>query len=382
MSSLHRQHGKPYWYCAYTDQTGQRHFRSTKTSDKKEAKRVCDELQRVVDLARAGTLNEDRVRQVIESAVAGIIEASGKSLPHFKAGEFIRSWLKDKEREIDESTFRSYSVITNSFLEFLGPKQNQSIASLTSKDIRLYRDKVAERVSTGTVNNHLKMLRVAFGVALKENAITKNPAVLVDNLARSDKHKRRAFTPAELRKVLAHVNVEWRTMTLLGVYTGLRLSDCANLTWQNLDLHNQELTLETQKTERTVSIPLAQPLLKHIKTLLPGDDQEAPLCPGLFGKPSGQLSNSFHYLLAIAGLVPHRDRTGQKKELHGRRKQNDLCFHCLRHTATSMLKNSGVSDAVAKDLLGHDSESIGKVYTHISTEAKREAIAKLPDVTT
>jgi integrase len=52
----------------------------------------------------------------------------------------------------------------------------------------------------------------------------------------------------------------------------------------------------------------------------------------------------------------------------------------LRHTATSMLKNAGVPEAVAMDIIGHDSEVISRHYTHIESKAKRAALRKLPDL--
>jgi len=58
-----------------------------------------------------------------------------------------------------------------------------------------------------------------------------------------------------------------------------------------------------------------------------------------------------------------------------------LSFHCLRHTATSLLKNAGVSDAIAMDIIGHESKAISANYTHIETNTKRKALNALPDVT-
>lgn len=59
----------------------------------------------------------------------------------------------------------------------------------------------------------------------------------------------------------------------------------------------------------------------------------------------------------------------------------EVTFHSLRHTATSLLKNAGVSEAVARDVIGHESAAISRHYTHIDQGATRKALAKLPDVT-
>ena len=55
-----------------------------------------------------------------------------------------------------------------------------------------------------------------------------------------------------------------------------------------------------------------------------------------------------------------------------------LSFHCLRHTFVSALKIAGGSQAVAKELAGHNSDLISDHYTHTGDEALRSAIAKLP----
>jgi hypothetical protein len=45
-----------------------------------------------------------------------------------------------------------------------------------------------------------------------------------------------------------------------------------------------------------------------------------------------------------------------------------------------LLKNAGVSDVVARDIIGHESEAVSRNYTHIDTETKRRAIDAMPDV--
>ena len=83
-----------------------------------------------------------------------------------------------------------------------------------------------------------------------------------------------------------------------------------------------------------------------------------------------------------AGLAEARSHNATGKGRSSKRETSELSFHCLRHTATSMLKNAGVSDAVARDIIGHDSEAISRQYTHIDLAAKRKAIEALPDILT
>ena len=172
---------------------------------------------------------------------------------------------------------------------------------------------------------------------------------------------------------------------MCGLYTGLRISDIALLTWENLDLVNAVLTLESRKTERRMDIPIAPRLKQYFDELPAGDDPTAPLFPSVYArrvgnKTSGPTSAQFRKIMVKAGLVEDKNHQSTGKGRGAKREVSKLSFHCLRHTATSMLKNAGVSDAVARDIIGHDSEAISRQYTHIDMTAKRKAIESLPDI--
>lgn len=71
----------------------------------------------------------------------------------------------------------------------------------------------------------------------------------------------------------------------------------------------------------------------------------------------------------VAGLATGKGR-------NSKRNQQELSFHCLGHTTTRLMKNAGVRNAVAMDIIGHESEAISKNYPHIDTETKRDAPPK------
>lgn len=377
MASLHRQSGRPYWYCAYTDQNGERHFKSTKSSDKKEAKRVCDAFQRAVDLTKVGTLTEDRARKVIENAVSEILEASGVAMQRFSAEDYLNSWLKEKEIETEAATSSLYARMVKQFIAFLGVKAKQNLTSLRSDDVQAFRDHLlSTKRSASTVNMHLSILRSAMDKAIKRNLIDRNPAKHVETVSRANRLRRRAFTLDELKKIIEVANDDWRTMIYVGLYTGLRLGDIATLTWANVDLQRKEIVVHTRKTRHTVILPITKPLLNRLELIPAGDDPKAALFPKACDVPTHYLSNQFRSIMASAGLVPAQKETLGKKTRH----QSDITFHSLRHTSTSLLKNAGVSDVIARDIIGHESAAISANYTHIDQQTKREALDKLPDI--
>jgi len=60
---------------------------------------------------------------------------------------------------------------------------------------------------------------------------------------------------------------------------------------------------------------------------------------------------------------------------------SEISFHSLRHSAVTMLKASGLSDFVAREIVGHESAAVSRQYTHLSTDDLRSAMQRLPDVT-
>jgi integrase len=134
-------------------------------------------------------------------------------------------------------------------------------------------------------------------------------------------------------------------------------------------------------------IPLAAPLLRYLTEELQSSDNPASaLFPRAFASAHrlgrvSSLSRQFHDLLVSAGLVtPHgnSEEAGEGKTL--RRMLSPLSFHSLRHTATSFLKSAGVNNSTVMDLIGHQSTAISAHYTTIDSEAKRQAINLMPDV--
>jgi integrase len=382
MASLRKKDRSPFFFACFTLPDGRRTQRSTGTNDRKQAQRIANEYEDAARDASQGRFIESRARRTIADIFS---IANTETLPGSTATDFLDSWLKRKELEAGDKTHARYETVAEQFKGYLGAKAKRDIANITAADITKFRDTLAKRVTVGTVNVSLKILRSAFAQARRDGLIDVNEAERVTLLKRKDRFERRPFTLAELKRILEAANDEWRGMILFGLYTGQRLSDLASLTWQNLDLQRGELRLVTGKTGRRQIIPLAAPLLGYIDALPAGDKPDAPLFPRIYDtalrhKHAGNLSNEFFNILVAAGLAQKKSHKATGKGRDAKREQNEVSFHSLRHTATSLLKSAGVSDAVAMEFIGHDSKSVSRQYTHIPTEMLKQAAAKMPDI--
>lgn len=379
MASTHKRTRSKFWYAAFTDANGRRLKKSTKTTDKKTADKIAHEFESVANKRRTLT----QLRRVIGEMSRELL---GDDLREPTLREHIEEWLNAKAPSIAPATAVFYRNATSKFLAWLGGRADQEISLITRANIVAFRNERAAVAAPKTVNHEIKVLRMVFRSARKDGIISDNPAEFAETVRdRGGNSARRPFTIPELRAVLDACDDEWKSLVLFGLYTGQRLGDLATLSWANLDLQRQDIRLTTAKTGKRMSIPISEPLQRHILNLPACGAPDAPIHPRAFqtmqrcGK-SGGLSNQFANILAAAGLrekKTHRklgEGRGAKREVIG------LSFHSLRHTAVSMMKDAGIPAAAVMEIIGHDSEQMSQHYTHTGREALERAAASLPDL--
>ena len=386
MASIHRKTNSPYWHCAFYLPDGRRTLRSTGTSNKRKALSVCLEFDKAARAAEKGRFTEARARKAIADIYA---IANNEDFPSETVNDYLSGWLMMKSLEVAENTLPEYQRAVDELKLHLGAKAAKPMDAVTVRDIVSLRGKLSKRVAGATVNKTLKILQSAWAQALKDGLVQENTFKRVDPV-KVKKAERRPFTMDELGTLLDACNEEWRGMVLFGLYTGQRLSDIASLTWRNVDLESNTVKFTTRKTDRPMAIPIAKPLNDYVMARPSADDPDAQLFPDahrtlMVRGGTGTLSRQFSEILIDAGLITrsksHKTPKGKKKGRNARRAASALSFHCLRHTATSLLKNAGVSDVVAREIIGHESEAVSRIYTHIEPETLRQAVEKMPDLT-
>lgn len=381
MACIWKHPNSKYWMARFYDLNGQRRNRSTKTEDRKEARK----LAAIYEDAARRKKTALQARRVISALH---MEITGEGLPVSTVREFFHRWLETKSHETMPSTMRFYKAEAKKFLTFLGGRADDDLATVSKEDVLGYRAEQSKTLAPKTVNHGVKFLRMVFKSAREDATISDNPAEFVRVVKSSgEKTTRRPFTIDELRAVIGVADDEWKSMVLFGLYSGQRLGDIAKLTWANLDLSAGELRLVTGKTGKRIIQPLAGPLKAHVESLPVSDDPNAPIHSHAYetvvrqGKVGG-LSNQFAALLAQAGLrekAPHKKTHGEGRGVGS--STGGLSFHCLRHTAVSLLKEAGIPAATVMELVGHDSAQMSEHYTHIGRDSLKQAAEAFPDLT-
>jgi integrase len=347
MASIKRRRGSEIWTCWFRDENGRQHCRSTETVERKLAQKIADQFE--------AAAQKKRTMRAFSRVMAEMHElVSGAGPSSVSVAEFVNEWLQCKKAETAKGTSTFYATGTQRFIAFLGERANEPLSQITKRDLISYRNALAADLAPRTVNHHLVLVKMLFKSAKRDEHIQDDPSQFVEAVRRSHSEtNRRAFTLAEISAVLNVAEPEWRSLVLFGLYTGQRLGDIAAFTWNNVDPQLGQLRFVTAKTGRTMVLPLAPALAKHVLGMAVSDNPEDPLHPRAYAilkaqGRCGSLSNQFGDLLAQAGLRETRSHHKTKDGRSARRQSSGLSFHSLRHSATSFLHAAGIPAATTQ----------------------------------
>jgi integrase len=372
MAWLYKRDGSKFWWLGWRV-NGKIKFRSTKQTERAAAEKELRKVHILFDAHRSGTLEE--VYQAL----------SGKTLPKVTLKAALEQWLG----EVSDGTRDRYASIAEDFSKYLGMTEHRPLLSdVTTDQIREYLTTRKKKCSVSTVNLERKILSVFFRRCIKNQQLRDNPVFPISALkSPHEKTSRRAFTLAELRLLYRKAPDDfWRYMIVGGFYSGLRMGDLITLAWPSVDFVENMMRVRAAKTGKTTHVPIASPLRKELAAIYThaGKPRAGYVWPeraaAYLEKGSGQFSNEFYELvLQPCGLVAEReDKKGTGKGRGAEREINPISFHSFRHSFVSLLKATGGSQIVAKELAGHSSDLVSDNYTKLPPEVLSKAIDALP----
>lgn len=376
---------------------GQRFARTTGTRDRDEALKKLEEFM-------APFVRRDKLMslKMLEARVAGLEKREEIEEGNRTQMLLCNSWWyyidSCRRRDVSELTLVSKKKVWGNFVNWIGLvyEENMEVRAVTPEIAEGYLLYLKKCVSPTTWNNRLCFLREIYRVVMGKAKAKVNPFDGIPLLPK-DCHSRRELTPVEIRRLLAEAEQRgecWRTLVLTGVYTGLRLGDCCQLTWEKVNLEREIIQLIPSKTRRIspnriVTIPIHPHLAKIYQKLSVGRKT-----PDLDEEKKRGATDEPNYILPEIGKMyaksPHRVSFSLEKifkaagiqmsvEVEGRRcKVPEATFHSLRHTFVSMAANAGIPLHIIQSIVGHESRAMTWHYYHEDEAILREAIATIP----
>lgn len=284
-------------------------------------------------------------------------------------------------------TQREYESHYDQFLAWLKETHPEAAAmrDVTKEIAAEYAGHLVKRgLSANRFNKHIRFLDLLFRVCRDKAKLTENPW---DRNFITRKNKpaqgRRELTIDELKNICGAATGEMRILLALGIYTGLRLGDCATLRWGEVDLRRGRIMRIPNKTARRkpnpVIIPI-HPVLKEILSEIPTMDRGEYIIPktaALYQKGPYCVTELVRAHFEACGIKPHKPGTGQGTE---KRAVVEVGFHSMRHSFVSMCREANAPLSVVEAIVGHSNPAMTRHYTHTSELAAVQAVNLLPAV--
>lgn len=272
------------------------------------------------------------------------------------AGQFIvfERWLIDKHPEIKELRHVT-QAIADEFISYIGAGR-----------------------SANTFNKYKTFFACMWEVLAVAARLTINPWKNIRRKVESN-HTRRELTVEELQRVIASADGEMKVLFAIGIYTGLRLGDCAGLEWGNVDMVKGIISVVPHKTARHAHgkpavIPINPALFKILSVYDNRVGYILPEMAALYNRQPCAVTYRIQKHFAACGIKTTSDAGA------GRRRHVDVGFHSLRHTFVSLSANAGTPLAFVQAIVGHSNPAMTRHYYHNDENALRTATAAIPNV--
>ncbi|MBL7077710.1 MAG: tyrosine-type recombinase/integrase [Kiritimatiellae bacterium] len=343
---------------------------------------------------------ENRIRDAEQDHAAAIDEAN----PPLQIKDAWAAYLRAPERpDSGPATLRQYEGHWTRFQNWITEAHTaaaylRDVTPATAADYAA--DLTAAGLSPNRFNKHIGFLRLAFRSLADVARITANPFEKIKRKVQRP-HSKRELTIPELTAILDRAEGDLALLLYLGACTGLRLGDCATLTWGEVDLARGIIRRIPNKTARSgkpvvVGIP---PALHERLSETPAKKRTGFVLPDIekqYHRDAVKITNAVRAHIWECGIDTHAPATGHRikrdadgtperddagkviTEATGKTAVVDVGFHSLRHTWVSMHAAAGTPGAIIQASVGHSNPAMTQHYTHVNEITARDVAQALP----
>ncbi len=283
-----------------------------------------------------------------------------------------------------------FEEATSAFLDYLSSYRGYSPHTVKAyaRDLRMFREFLAESYKQIERPDQVRReMVVRFALSLKGDApltirrklaaiasfyaflqdtgqVTLNPARGVP-LPKVAKALPACLSDDQARRLLEAAHTPWhRAMIALLLFAGLRRSELAAITLEDLDLEEGQLLVRGKGAKQRV-VPLMSVVVEAIRKYLscrPQTESKHLFVSRVGGRPIHE---------RVIGRMLGRVLTEARLDEEG------ITPHRIRHTFATHLIRNGVDVRTVQELLGHADLQTTARYLHSDTRAKQEAVARL-----
>lgn len=305
--------------------------------------------------------------------------------------DYVRLWLTQVKRRVDEVTYQGYEVLANGHILPYFDASGVKLQEVTRQQLQDYIDEKAARgrkdgkggLSARSLRLHKNILYQTLTEAVKAGLLSANPCQYVD-LPSTARHEAHFYTVQQMQELLDAIRDDplYPLVKIAALY-GLRRSELLGLQWDSIDFDRGTLTIRHTVTKVTTAVAKDKtknassyrtfPLLPEARQIflsaLDAERENRRLfgksyqqSPYVFKWPDGRPFSPDYVTRHFAALLRKHDLP-------------PIRFHELRHTCASLLLSQGMTLKDVQEWLGHsDIKMTANVYGHLDI-ARKQSIA-------
>lgn len=272
--------------------------------------------------------------------------------------EMMEKFIKKHETNLSQNSKKAYA---SSLKHLLPVFENMPLSKITLEKITDYQeDRLEKGAAPATIGLEIALLSKAFKTAQKWKWIDNNPCFGIDRPKINNKRVR-YLKEDEVERLYSSLPEWLLPIVVIARFTGLRLSNILELTWDNVNLFSKTLIVGKTKNGEPLGLPMTETAFETFKSI----------------SKIRRLDTSLVFYNSKGKIFDMRYVSATFRQCRIRANIKDFRFHDLRHDFCSKLVQRGVDLYVVAALAGHRDIKTTQRYAHLSPEKLRKDIAVL-----
>jgi len=292
-----------------------------------------------------------------------------------RSRHMLAEWAKEYLILMEQNGRRDMKRRAQCIEAFFNRFPGRAVSEVSRKDVEIWREELKTRMGPASLNRHLAYSSHLMSEAVKRGHIAFNPYSGVERM-KEPPGRIRYLELEQAERLLEECDLWFRPFMALGLETGCRKGELANLLWRDVDWKAGFIQIRHSKNGDARMVPLTPSATQELKAIPRRLDH-----PFIFSDRKGApLVKDWEAQIGADGLpspgLEYRDGPLQKvlKKACRAAGIEDFRFHDSRHHVGSWLAMQGVSTDARMAILGHKTERMARRYSHLSPDYIKQAM--------
>ena len=306
-----------------------------------------------------------------------------------KVGAWLTRWNQGRKSKLAFGTYRAYRIWIDNHI-------NPEIGHIKLKDLttrrvqKLLNDKLEDRGVEGKGGLAVNSVKHIYGTinagleqAVKEGLVNKNVAAAAEPPKKQEEEKLHTWTKEEVKLFLnAAKDHRYYLVFYIALNTGMRKGEILGLKWEDIDFKAKRISVNRQVYRTDEGLTLKRVKTKAGERVIPINDvmiqklQKQKEQQETIAEMLNKEYNKYNLVNINSAGNPISPRNAYRlfKRLTKEIDVEQIRFHDLRHTFSTLFLQNGGNIKTLQQILGHASISTTMdTYSHVTDEMLNSA---------